>query len=231
MTFASDPHPSQTQPAHLHTPGTHAAQGSPSPDRLDAAAPSGVSESHPLLHEKTRLAVLLFLASEFVFFVFLVVAYIYSQPSEIHGPTAHSSLVPWKTGIYTVILLASSATIYMAERMLDVSRKKFALWMGVTVVLGATFLFGEMREYAGLLHKDITISRNLFGSTYFTLTGFHAIHVTLGLLMLLTILGLVLSGKLGSKRHTAFRAVSYYWHFVDIVWVMVFSVIYLWSAR
>ena len=231
MNFPSQPHPSETQPVRLASPGTHAAQGSPSPDRLDVFAPSGVNESHPLLHEKTRLAVLLFLVSEFVFFVFLIVAYIYSQPSEISGPTAHSSLVPWKTGIYTVLLLLSSGTIYLAEQFLDKDRKQFALWMSATILLGAAFLFGESREYLGLLHKDITISRNLFGSTYFTLTGFHGIHVTLGLLMLLTIFGLEMTGKLGRKRHTAFRAVSYYWHFVDLVWVMVFSVVYLWSAR
>ena len=182
-----------TRPAH------YAAQGSPSPDALDAFAPSGVNGSHPLLHEKTRLAVLLFLASEFVFFVFLIVAYIYSQSSEINGPTAQSSLVPWKTGIYTVLLLLSSGTIYLAEKSLESNRKRFALWMSATILLGAAFLFGEMREYAGLLHKDISISRNLFGSTYFTLTGFHGIHVTLGLLMLLTITGLVMAGKLGQQ--------------------------------
>ncbi len=231
MSQSNPPHPSQTQPTRLHTPGTHAAQGNPLPESLDVFAPSGVDESHPLLHEKTRLAVLLFLASEFVFFVFLIVAYIYSRPSEISGPTAQSSLVPWKTGIYTVLLLSSSATIFFAERSLRDNRKRFTLWMSATILLGITFLFGEMREYSGLLHKDITISRNLFGSTYFTLTGFHAIHVTLGILMLLTIFGLVMANKLGDKRHTAFRAVSYYWHFVDIVWVMVFSVVYLWSAR
>ena len=139
--------------------------------------------------------------------------------------------MPWKTGIYTLLLLSSSATIYMAERAMGASRRRFAMWMSATILLGAVFLFGEMREYSGLLHKDISISRNLFGSTYFTLTGFHAIHVTLGLLMLLALLGLVLSGKLGEKRETSIKAVSYYWHFVDIVWVMVFSVVYLWSAR
>lgn len=231
MKYADPPHPAQTQCATVHSPGTYAAQGSPTPDVLDVFAPSGASEAHPLLHEKTRLAVLLFLASEFVFFVFLMVAYIYSRPSEINGPTAHNSLVPWKTGIYTVLLLLSSVTIYLAERSLKGKHGRFVLWMAATILLGAVFLFGEMREYAGLLRKDISISRNLFGSTYFTLTGFHAIHVTLGLLMLVTISGLVVAGKLGHKRHTAFRAVSYYWHFVDIVWVMVFSVVYLWSAR
>lgn len=231
MTAQAHPHPSQTQPAQGHSEGTHAAQGSPSPDMFDAIAPSGAAESHPILREKIRLAVLLFLVSEFIFFVFLIVAYIYSQPSEIAGPTARSSLIPWKTGIYTVLLLLSSATIYMAEKSLGKSRKRFALWMSATILLGAVFLFGEMREYSGLLAKDISIHRNLFGSTYFTLTGFHAIHVTLGVLMLATVLGLIVFDKIKEQRHTAFKAVSYYWHFVDLVWVMVFSVVYLWSAR
>ena len=212
--------------AQIHDGAHDTAQGSAASMREAHA-----SHSQPLMKDKVRLAVLLFLVSEGIFFIFLIVAYIYSQPSEINGPTAHTSLIPWKTGIYTVFLLLSSGTIYLAERSLGRNTKRFALWMVLTILLGATFLFGEMREYSSLLHKDISISRNLFGSTYFTLTGFHAIHVTLGLLMLLTMLGLILSGRIGEQRHTSFKAVSYYWHFVDIVWVMVFSVVYLWSAR
>ena len=210
---------------------TRPAQGSPASDGMEQAAPAGVSEQHPLLREKVRLAVLLFLVSEFIFFVFLIVAYVYSRPGEISGPTAHSSLVPWKTGLYTLALLSSSGTIYLAENNLERKRRAFAVWMSLTILLGAVFLFGEMREYAALLQHDVSISRNLFGSTFFTLTGFHAIHVTLGLLMLAVLLGLVLSGKLGRNQRTAFKSVSYYWHFVDLVWVMVFSVVYLWSAR
>jgi heme/copper-type cytochrome/quinol oxidase subunit 3 len=227
MSFSTYPLPESTSGSR-HPNATH---GSPVPEGADRAAPSGASEHHPLLHDKIRLAVLLFLVSEFIFFVFLVVAYIYSRPSEISGPTAHSSLIPWKTGIYTVFLLSSSATIYLAERALERNRRRFVVWMSATILLGAIFLFGEMREYSTLLHQDVSISRNLFGSTFFTLTGFHAIHVTLGLLMLAVITGLVIANRLGGKRRTAFKAVSYYWHFVDIVWVMVFSVVYLWSAR
>ena len=221
----------QTASASASGGDTKAAQGGVTPDVIDEIMPSGLAESHPILREKIRLAVLLFLVSEFVFFVFLIIAYIYSRPSEISGPSAHSSLVPWKTGIYTVFLLASSGTIYIAELALKKNVTRFILWMSATIVLGGAFLFGEMREYAGLLAKSITISRNLFGSTYFTLTGFHAIHVTLGVLMLITITALIATDKLREKRYTAFKAVSYYWHFVDIVWVMVFSVVYLWSAR
>lgn len=215
--------------ATLH--GTRPAQGSPVSDGMERSAPSGVSAQHPLLHEKVRLAVVLFLISEFIFFVFLVVAYVYSRQGEISGPTAHSSLVPWKTGIYTAVLLTSSGTIYLAERSLEHRRRAFAFWMSLTIALGSIFLFGEMREYATLLHHDVSVSRNLFGSTFFTLTGFHAVHVTLGLVMLAVLLGLVFFDKLGAKRRTAFKSVSYYWHFVDLVWIMVFSVVYLWSAR
>lgn len=135
MSDRASVHPSQTQPAKAHLEGTSAAQGSPAPDYFDLIAPSGVAESHPILREKIRLAVLLFLTSEFIFFVFLIVAYIYSQPSEINGPTAHSSLVPWKTAIYTVLLLLSSLTIYLAERALDNNRKRFLLWMAATALL------------------------------------------------------------------------------------------------
>jgi heme/copper-type cytochrome/quinol oxidase subunit 3 len=185
----------------------------------------------PLLQDKVRLAVVLFIASEAVFFLFLLVAYIYSHPSEIAGPTAANSLEPWKTAIYTVFLLASSLTLYCAERSLEGKRRHLFAWLGVTILFGAVFLFGEVREYSRLLHLNISIGRNLFGSTYYTLTGFHALHVMLGLLMLLTLLGLLFVKKLGRHRHIAFTAVSYYWHFVDAVWIAVFSVVYLWSAR
>jgi cytochrome c oxidase subunit 3 len=185
----------------------------------------------PLLQDKIRLSVLLFICSEFVFFTFLIVAYIYSHPSEISGPTAANSLEPWKTAIYTVFLLSSSLTMYLAERSLERKRSSVIFWMCITVLFGGVFLFGEMREYTRLLHQNISIGRNLFGSTYYTLTGFHALHVTLGLMMLLSLLGLFISGKLGKHCKTSFTAVSYYWHFVDAVWIAVFSVVYLWSAR
>jgi heme/copper-type cytochrome/quinol oxidase subunit 3 len=119
----------------------------------------------------------------------------------------------------------------LAERALESSRRGVFFWMLATVFLGGVFLFGEMREYTRLLHQNISIGRNLFGSTYYTLTGFHALHVTLGLCMLLALLGLFAANKLGRHRRSAFKAVSYYWHFVDAVWVAVFSVVYLWSAR
>lgn len=180
---------------------------------------------------KTRFGMLLFLGSETVFFIFLITAYIYYHGDVKGGPTAHSSLDPMKTGIYTAILLSSSGTIYFAEKAFRKASRGFHWWMAGTILCGATFLYGEMSEYSSMLHKDITISRNVFGSTYFTLTGFHAAHVTVGLILLSTLLGLSISGRLRAEHQAAVESVSYYWHFVDIVWAAVFSTIYLWSTR
>lgn len=180
---------------------------------------------------KTRFAMLLFLGSESVFFIFLITAYIYYHGDVKGGPTAHSSLNPVKTGIYTVILLTSSGTIWLAERAFRRGSRAFRWWIAATIGCGVIFLYGEMREYAEMLHRDITISRNVFGGTYFTLTGFHAAHVTIGLLMMLTLLGLSLRGRLHEDHGEAVESISYYWHFVDLVWAAVFSTIYLWSTR
>ena len=180
---------------------------------------------------KTRLGMLLFLGSEMIFFIFLISAYIYYHGNVKGGPTAHSSLDPLKTGIYTVILLSSSGTIWLAERAFRRQSRAFPIWMAVTILCGITFLYGEIREYMKMLHQDITITRNVFGSTYFTLTGFHAAHVTIGLLLLSTLLGLSLRDRLRKGHGAAVESISYYWHFVDLVWAVVFSTIYLWSTR
>ncbi len=180
---------------------------------------------------KTRFAMLLFLGSESVFFIFLIVAYIYYHGDVRSGPTAHSSLDPVKTGIYTAILLSSSGTIWLAERAFRRGSSAFRWWIAATIACGATFLCGEMKEYAKMLHEDITISRNVFGSTYFTLTGFHAAHVTVGLLLMCVLLGLSIRNRLREDHGEAVESISYYWHFVDLVWAAVFSTIYLWSTR
>jgi cytochrome c oxidase subunit 3 len=184
-----------------------------------------------LLRKKALLAMCLFLASEAIFFACLIAAYVYYTGSSPNGPNARSVLDPLKTGLYTACLLGSSFTIYMAERAQRRQRRGLGLWLGVTMFLGIVFLFGEMQEYLKLLHENVTVSRDLFGSTYYTLTGFHALHVTVGLILLGTILAISRRGKMGTRQRTALQCISCYWHFVDVVWVAVFSVVYLWSTR
>jgi heme/copper-type cytochrome/quinol oxidase subunit 3 len=136
-----------------------------------------------------------------------------------------------RTALFSLALFASSATIVVAERRLHRNDQRgFLLWLLATIALGAIFLFGQITEYQRLAHDGITISSNLFTSAFFTLTGFHGAHVVVGLIAL-TVLALLgwLGDFRGGAHGNAVQAVSIYWHFVDVVWVVVFSVAYLWS--
>jgi heme/copper-type cytochrome/quinol oxidase subunit 3 len=178
--------------------------------------------------ETAKLAMLVFIASEAVFFAFLIAAYVYYSGATVHGPQAGNSLDPPRTLLFTVCLLASSGTLWMAERRLSAgSRKGFKAWLGATVVLGTVFLTGQAVEYAGLISKNITPARNLFAATFFTLTGLHGLHVLCGLLALSTLLLLASMNRFGEKAVSGVGAISLYWHFVDAVWVLIFSLVYL----
>ncbi|MGH9511839.1 MAG: cytochrome c oxidase subunit 3 [Terriglobales bacterium] len=176
-------------------------------------------------------ATLLFLASEAIFFACLIAAYVFYTGSSSDGPNAHGVLDPIKTGFYTVCLLSSSVTVFLAERAHRKGKSGLSVWLAVTMLLGGTFLYGEMQEYRKLLHENVTVSRNLFGSTYYTLTGFHALHVSAGLVLLGILLVISLRRPIQRPQSVALSCISYYWHFVDLVWVAVFSVVYLWSTR
>jgi heme/copper-type cytochrome/quinol oxidase subunit 3 len=181
--------------------------------------------------EKSKLGVCLLLASEANFFLLLILAYVYYHGVSGPGPTAVKSLEPGRAAVNTVFLLASSATILGAERSLGGRRSRLCAWLSTTIALGALFLVGQGREYARLITRDVTISRDLFGSTFFTLTGLHGLHVFAGLVALAILLGLALAGDFDDKRPAAVGAVALYWHFVDAVWIVIFCVVYLGVVR
>lgn len=171
------------------------------------------------------------MASEAIFFAFLITAYVFFHGAVKGGRSPHNSLDVKSTGIYTIILLSSSATIHLAGRAYKRKHRSISMWLGVTIACGMVFLYGEINEYLRLLHQNVTVSRNLFGSTYYTLTGFHAAHVTVGLVLLSSLLFMAVRGDLMDGKGKGMETISYYWHFVDIVWVAVFSTVYLWSTR
>src|SRR5512133_3444713 len=168
-----------------------------------------------------------FIASEAVFFAFLIAAYVCYCGAAVHGPTASNSLNPPRTLLFTICLLASSGTLWLAERRGAGDRKGFRLWLGATILLGATFIFGQVMEYAGLIAKSITPERNLFGATFFTLTGFHGLHVLCGVIALAILLVLTFRPGFGTREGSGVAAVAMYWHFVDAVWIVIFSLVYL----
>ena len=129
----------------------------------------------------------------------------------------------------TICLLSSSGTIHLAEKHLrSGAQRAFVLWWTATIVLGVMFLLGTAYEWHDLITQEgLTISRNLFGTTYYTLVGFHALHVTAGVIAMLIVLGLGLRGAVTKKNQIGVELVSWYWHFVDAVWIVVFTLVYL----
>lgn len=183
------------------------------------------------IRERAKIGVGMFLLSELNFFLLLIVAYVYYHAYPGPGPTAATALNVGRTGAFSLALFASSATIWMASRAgRRGDRSAFIRWLAVTIALGVLFILGQVTEYHDLLESGVSVSRNLFATTFFTLTGFHGLHVIIGLVALGIALALALMDKLHQETKDGFGAVEWYWHFVDAVWVVVFSVIYLWSA-
>ena len=176
-----------------------------------------------------KVGMIAFFVSEVAFFSTLIMAYLVYMGQSKTGPTPAEVLsLPLVIGT-TICLLSSSFTIHLADRSLRAgSMGAFQAWWGLTIVLGALFLAGAAYEWHDLIwHRGLTISRNLFGTTYYTLVGFHALHVTIGLLLLILLLGLVQRGRITGPHSIGVELVSWYWHFVDVVWVVVFAIVYV----
>ncbi len=131
--------------------------------------------------------------------------------------------------INTVLLLTSGVTLTIAHHALKAgNRSKVLLWLGLTVLLGATFLFFQVEEYIhAYTELNLTLGSGIYGSTFFMLTGFHGAHVTLGAIMLTVIWFRVLKGHFTADDHFGFEAVAWYWHFVDVVWLLLFLFVYV----
>jgi cytochrome c oxidase subunit 3 len=165
--------------------------------------------------------------AESAIFTIFVVAYLFYIGKSLTGPTPREVL---ETPIfYTICLLSSSLTIHFAGKFLERSKRDafLGLWL-LTIVLGGLFMYGTGREWHRLINEHgLTISTNLFGTTYYSLVGLHAFHVTVGLVMLCIVLIFGLAGRVGVEQSHRVDVLSLYWHFVDAVWVVVFTVVYI----
>ena len=168
----------------------------------------------------------LILAESAIFTIF-VVAYLYYIGKSLSGPTPREVLeVPV---FFTICLLSSSATIHYAGKSLERGKTGAFLvsWL-LTIVLGGLFMFGTAQEWHRLIYEHgLTISTNLFGTTYYSLVGLHAFHVTVGLIMLSLVLVFALAGRVQRTHSSRIDVLGLYWHFVDAVWVVVFTVVYV----
>lgn len=165
--------------------------------------------------------------AESAIFTIFVVAYIYNIGRSLYGPTPSQVLdVPL---FNTIALLSSSLTIWLSERAIEQNKvKAFGFWWALTFVLGAIFLVGTGFEWDKLIYHDgLTISTNLFGTTFYSLVGLHASHVIIGLCALLIVLLFTITGHVKEEHAERIQVLALYWHFVDAVWIVVFTVVYI----
>jgi cytochrome c oxidase subunit III len=171
------------------------------------------------------VGIFIFLGSELMFFASLFGMYFTLRAQAAVWPPADIDLGLLRPTIFTAVLVASSFTMQTADRRIkrgDVAGMKRWIWL--TFALGVVFLCGQFWDY---FHANFGISTNAYGSAFVTMTGFHAIHVIAGLLVMLVVLGRAATGAYDAENHGAVEAATYYWHFVDVVWIALYTVLFL----
>ena len=200
---------------------------------MSAATPTiphaqGTASSEPwVMPYKGRVGMYSLIVAESAIFIIFVIAYIYYIGRSTYGPQPKDVLeVPI---LASICLLSSSFTIWLAERALHKrAMAMFSAWWGLTILLGLVFMAYTAIEWKKLIYTDgLTVSTNLFGTTYFCLVGLHAFHVIVGLMMLSLVFLFGLMGKLTPNHTERVEVLSLYWHFVDAIWVVVFTVVYI----
>jgi cytochrome c oxidase subunit 3/cytochrome o ubiquinol oxidase subunit 3 len=190
-----------------------------------------ISKPNTTLHmlPPGHLGMISVIVTEVFFFASLIVVYLAYLGKSISGPMPAETLKLGLVSVNTVALLASSATIMLALKALRSGNdSRFLVWLLSTILLGACFLIGTGIEWAGLIVDDhLHLQTNLFGTTFYTLVGFHAFHVSFGVFALFVIWCLGFKGCIKKEHHQNIEYVSWYWHFVDTVWIAVFLVVYV----
>ncbi|MFO7171611.1 MAG: cytochrome c oxidase subunit 3 [Bacillota bacterium] len=226
--------------AEHHGTGGHALQG---PARGPGAA-QALAVGHPQgaghhAHSEVgvtgidnrKLGMWLFLASECMFFGAFIVAYIAYQGKSLSGPTPEELLNIPLTSLSTFVLLMSSLAMVLAVQAAQQDRQADARkWLLATALLGLGFLSFQAYEYTHFIHAGLTLSVNLFGTTFYTLTGLHGLHVTIGVGWLLALFLRSLKVGLGRAQALSLELAGLYWHFVDVVWIVIFTLVYLMSV-
>lgn len=178
-----------------------------------------------------KVAVITLIITESALFTIFLVAYVFYMGKSVNPPFPADVLeFPL---LATIALLSSSVTIVFAE--MGLKRKNlvlFHVFWAITVALGAYFLWFTGLEWKHLIfEKNLTLATNVFGTTFYSLVGLHASHVIIGLFLLTLILVLSLLGKIGEDHHEHIEMISWYWHFVDAIWIVVVTVVYIISTR
>ena len=178
--------------------------------------------------DNRKLLMWLFLASDCLFFGSFIAAYLLYRGRSKVGPLPDDLFdIPF-TSVSAFILLMSSVTMVLALAAIQRGNvRNMKIWLFTTAMLGTLFIAGQVFEFTEFNHEGLSLSTNLFGTTFFVLTGFHGAHVTVGVLILLSLFVVSMRGGIQQKDSLAIELAGLYWHFVDIVWIVIFTLVYL----
>ena len=188
---------------------------------------SAAAEETTLGLDHRKLAMWVFLGSEFMFFGAFITAYLLYLNETNGGPGVEIFDIPF-TSISSFVLLMSSLTMVLAHHAhTQRDMRRMRLWLAATALQGMVFIAGQVYEFTKFVNEGMSISTSPFSSSFFVLTGFHGLHVTLGIVMLCGLYAMTLSGKVKPDQDVKTEIIGLYWHFVDIIWVLIFVVVYL----
>jgi cytochrome c oxidase subunit 3 len=178
-----------------------------------------------------KLGMWVFLGSEVMFFTALIGSYIILRVAQPQAWSGHPQQTPLNipvTAINTFLLICSSVTMVKAfAAAQDGLQKQLRLWLIATVLIGASFVGVQVFEYRELIQHGFVPSRDLFASTFYTMTGFHGFHVTMGVICMIYVTLQAFRGRYTAQDHRGVEVIGLYWHFVDLVWIILFTIVYL----
>jgi heme/copper-type cytochrome/quinol oxidase subunit 3 len=205
----------ETPAAPDHGAGDHAEQHDAHP-----ASSTGLSNN--------KLAMWLFLGSECLLFGGLISTYMLYRGRHTGSPGPAQLWDIPLTSVSSFILLMSSLTMVLAVSAAQQRNDRLtSLWLTVTALLGSTFVGAQVFEFTTFYHEGVGFTTSLFSSSFYTLTGFHGIHVTVGIIMLMALVGIVTRSKVPGDKAEVVELIGLYWHFVDIIWIVIFTLVYL----
>ena len=201
-------------------------QAAIAPPAHDAHPAHGAAETSTGV-TNTKLAMWIFLSSECLLFGALIATYLlYRSRSKGISPSDVYN-IPFTSATSFILLMSSLTMVLALAAMQRADYRRAKIWLVATALFGMTFIAGQIYEFTEFTRKGLTVDTNLFGSSFYLLTGLHGLHVTVGIVWLLSLWGLTTQGKLQQRHSETIEIAGLYWHFVDVVWIVIFTVVYL----
>ena len=196
-------------------------------------ADDGHEDGHEVHYSSTglsnnKLGMWLFLGSECLLFGGLISTYMLyrGRHSENLGPDQFWD-IPFTSASSFVLLMSSLTMVLAVSAIKRGDERNTKLWLSITALLGSLFVAGQVYEFTTFYREGLGYTTSLFSSSFYTLTGFHGVHVSVGIIMLLSLVGMVSKGRIHGDKAEAIELIGLYWHFVDIVWILIFTLVYL----